>query len=1239
MKRSRGGRSSIEDVDAVLNGRVVLSAEGLLALIREVNPTHRDLPAAEEARRYAIKSRLQSLLIRRHGDLLSYEEDAPGVVAIRLGVGLPVGSHALLSALDDEARSRVRWALDTPRVGPTGAPPPAPVAPRGDLARLAQAALDDYDYEGARDLLLQWFERSGRGVEATLAWLGFLTDTLGDDAEVIAQAADLPRPTASHPRVRAMVALATARCGDLGAVGPWLEGAEGLQVNEALARLVGRHLDAGDTESAARVLDTLREREPARPDILQLGERLGALRARRRQPQEEGAAQALEAGELDRAEALARAVLTTFGDSQVARAVLRRVQEARREGELAGLRLQVREALASGDEPAAASLLRRILTWGPDALVEHQLAELQARITRRADAGLVTEVVGRLQELNAGSLEAYAELPPRVREAVRAAAPLVVLQWVEEAGLPERPNKRREGVAAVLALVAARTQLAADPEGALLTLRRSEALLGQVSGWRASVAEAGRRVAANERAAAERAMDAADRALEANDPQECRAQLARVVGGVLDDLGRGRLDRLQAALAAAEDNARLVARVEAEPPAEGLILARRAAERTSGVARQRWEERARALTEAVRRESCLEVAEGLDFLDVQDQGYGLGDQPAIALSSDGQWAVVGTAQSRWLFLYEVSVDAGEVRRGISLRMPWMMGTCRITADDDFIWVGDGGEHLVVIDRRAGEVVRTASVAPFTPAGRYCSGIGIIPGSAAVYLRIVGARKADAERLVDLEEMRMLAERRGVRGIGPMPDPDGARFVSSHLDGAELLISVPDGRASERLRGPEGYHPVGVARGPEGGWLVLSKPNGRLHETKGRPFVHQLGRLNEPAQPHPVAHTSTDRQAQLVFASEQGLELVWARNEASKTELIGLRWEDGQPQEVFRHAVPEASNLVQDAAGRHACLVGNTPHGCVVHKATGRPPVLHAGYDVLQRPRLDYPFHCRHHEYHEQDAGWRLAMTSLTSDQQPAWVAQQCRSLDQARDFVALHGFAESYVDPAIAAPVVEAMRVRFRDSPELWLIEGYQAAAEQRWADVRDRLARLDHAALGEDLEHVLHLLAIAHLRLGDPHAALDVLSQPASLLGLKCDVWSLKVLVRGLTDAPEPAPVNSIRTVVDAIRQADIYAAAGSHWAVIRTLSCPEVWWQDEAQSVARLARAWLAVEVITPADRHRKRWALASFSAHMYERLFSSPNFPLGAAALSLETIVALKAQAEAWLDGEAAVSHPAG
>jgi hypothetical protein len=1239
MKRSRGGRSSIEDVDAVLNGRVVLSAEGLLALIREVNPTHRDLPAAEEARRYAIKSRLQSLLIRRHGDLLSYEEDAPGVVAIRLGVGLPVGSHALLSALDDEARSRVRWALDTPRVGPTGAPPPAPVAPRGDLARLAQAALDDYDYEGARDLLLQWFERSGRGVEATLAWLGFLTDTLGDDAEVIAQAADLPRPTASHPRVRAMVALAMARGGELAAVGPWLEGAEGSQVNEALARVVGRHLDAGDTESAARVLDTLREREPARPDILQLGERLGALRARRRQPQEDGAAQALEAGELDRAEALARAVLTTFGDSQVARTVLRRVQEARREGELAGLRLQVREALASGDEPAAASLLRRILTWGPDALVEHQLAELQARITRRADAGLVTEVVGRLQELNAGSLEAYAELPPRVREAVRAAAPLVVLQWVEEAGLPERPNKRREGVAAVLALVAARTQLAADPEGALLTLRRSEALLGQVSGWRASVAEAGRRVAANERAAAERAMDAADRALEADDSQECRAQLARVVGGVLDDLSRGRLDRLQAALAAAEDNARLVARVEAEPPAEGLILARRAAERTSGVARQRWEERARALTEAVRRESCLEVAEGLDFVDVRDRGHGSGHQPSIAMSSDGRWVVVGTVRSRWLFLYEVSVDAGDVRRGISLRMPWVMVTCRITADEDFIWVGDGGERLVVIDRRAGEVLRTASFASFTPAGRHCGGIEIVPGSATVSVRIWGARKADVERLVDLEEMRMLVDRRGVRGIGVVPDPDGARFVSSHLDGAELLISVPDGRAPERLRGPEGYHPVCVARGPEGGWLVLSKPSGRLHETMGRPVVHHLGRLNEPAQHHSVADASVDHPAQMVFASDQGLELVRAKDEASKHVLIGLRWEDGQPSEVFRHALPEDTNLVQDPAGRYACLVGNTPHGCVVHEVTDRLPVLPPGYDLVERPWFDLPFHCRRSRLDEQRSAWQLDILSLASAQRPAWAAQQCTSLERAQDFVALHEFAESCIDPAIAAPVVEAMRVRFPDSPELWLIEGCQAAAEQRWADVRGWLTRLDPAALGEDLEHVLHLLAIAHLRLGDPQAALKVLSHPESLLGSECRVSALREVARSLTDTPEPEPVSSIRTVIAVIRKADTYAAAGDHRAVIRTLSCPEVWWQDEAQSVARLARAWLAVEVITPADRHRKRWALASFRAHTYERPFSSPNFPLGAAALSLETIVALKAQAEAWLDGEAAVSHPAG
>ena len=62
--RGKASRPPIDPQD-VLAGRVRVDARELVALIRRVNPTGLDLPAGEMSRRYAIKSRLQSLLVRR----------------------------------------------------------------------------------------------------------------------------------------------------------------------------------------------------------------------------------------------------------------------------------------------------------------------------------------------------------------------------------------------------------------------------------------------------------------------------------------------------------------------------------------------------------------------------------------------------------------------------------------------------------------------------------------------------------------------------------------------------------------------------------------------------------------------------------------------------------------------------------------------------------------------------------------------------------------------------------------------------------------------------------------------------------------------------------------------------------------------------------------------------------------------------------------------------------------------
>ena len=119
----RRNPNELPDPDDVLSGRVTADVRTLARLIHGVNPTGRGLGAGRTAERYALKSRLQSLLILQCGEDLEVRSDPTreGVVSLRhryLGVD---AGHAILEDLDPDARSAVQFRLDT-----DGDAPPRP---------------------------------------------------------------------------------------------------------------------------------------------------------------------------------------------------------------------------------------------------------------------------------------------------------------------------------------------------------------------------------------------------------------------------------------------------------------------------------------------------------------------------------------------------------------------------------------------------------------------------------------------------------------------------------------------------------------------------------------------------------------------------------------------------------------------------------------------------------------------------------------------------------------------------------------------------------------------------------------------------------------------------------------------------------------------------------------------------------------------------------------------------------
>src|SRR4051812_40130804 len=110
MPKPRAPNKSWEERAAeVLAGRAPVDTGSLIDLIHEVNPTGRGRRPDEEVAQYTVKSRLQSLLVRRFADDIEIlPEPDPAVAALRHRYRRHDACHAVIATLDDDARSWVQ---------------------------------------------------------------------------------------------------------------------------------------------------------------------------------------------------------------------------------------------------------------------------------------------------------------------------------------------------------------------------------------------------------------------------------------------------------------------------------------------------------------------------------------------------------------------------------------------------------------------------------------------------------------------------------------------------------------------------------------------------------------------------------------------------------------------------------------------------------------------------------------------------------------------------------------------------------------------------------------------------------------------------------------------------------------------------------------------------------------------------------------------------------------------------
>ncbi|MDI3288416.1 hypothetical protein [Polyangium sp. 15x6] len=1312
-KKKRGASLDPEDVIA---GRVRPDARELVALIRDVNPTDLGLDRRETARRYALKSRLQSVLVTHFRDDIEIrpEPDQPGVVLLHHRPSGLDACHAVIAELDDDARSFVQRVIDTassPAI-------PTPEAPRKttprphegsrageavpDLLRAAEDALAEYDYELARNHLEEALARSGGDARAASALLSLLVTTLGVDADALELGETLPAETLADVHVRLLLALAAARLDDRARALRLLPAANAkappARLAEIFVALARGALTAGNLAVSADDLARARAMDATHPELASLTSALAKARAATRGPAEAEASRLFAEGDLRGAEERAREILADHPESEVARRILRGVEEQKKRDEARRKLDDAHDALDQGETVQAVALLEAAKGLG---LPEHEAAPAERRIAAKlaeararedeAHAASIAEMIGA--GALAEGLAAYAALPAAGRIQVKEHAGSKLLAWMDAVTPPGEGAKVKPAVAAIVALHRAAEIAERAPEAAMELVDGHAKVLqgfGPAEDVRkraqAAIAEERRRVATGRVEAARRVMEEGD-----------TAQASKILGEVqrkdLPEEEASVFDRFRTEVQRKLERQTLAASI-AELRREGDTL-RALAVCEELAARVEGEDTARIA--ALRGEIRAEVRRQFS---VQVETFEGGEAPAAKLHDarvpprwkwetmlvrmrDGREEVVlivPQTRDAWVFVRVIDMATGALLTRVTLRTPNPIELLAAAIRDRRLLLAGKRASLLEIDMDDWTVERWCSnvlgngdaVLPtreFEDVDKmvlpevHVEEATVTADGRWLWLNTLSTSRKDSIRrllsvydLADLRLAREIREHRATRVhsgavVGSKvprvvvcqfdDDKDEGRTTFYGSRGSPSGPTLPSDALLARsvVAAPDGERIVGVTSDPEGPKDARAARWGffEIDSHGARPM-----RLFEGV--HAV------REATAIASLDTGMCFVLFDLEDDGRLLFGL--EDGEDGLAikYRVRVPRRALIAGTADGRRAALVVAhddhheiVPLGPVPPKAVEGEAVAAFQFPSLPRSTV----HAKHLDCHKP-TGKNLA-AAVAEERALRRESKQgiARRIEWARrkagpDEVLALEHALLRLREGTSAGFVNALGCdRFPDHPRIRLGHSRSLAIAGRWREVLDHLAGVDPSRFREPAEakHLHHMRGITLMMLDEPEAALVELDRSAACEEGKCEPEVLIPLCVPLSEERSWTPTQALtRDYLRIVVAADEALARGDAGAAQRLLDVPLLWEANELQSMARLAEAYLhEQDEGAPVDRFRKALALLSFC-----ELFDTRNtmnrreMLLPRAMWDAERLSALAAKARAWV--EEALSLPA-
>lgn len=297
-------------------------------------------------------------------------------------------------------------------------------------------------------------------------------------------------------------------------------------------------------------------------------------------------------------------------------------------------------------------------------------------------------------------------------------------------------------------------------------------------------------------------------------------------------------------------------------------------------------------------------------------------------------------------------------------------------------------------------------------------------------------------------------------------------------------------------------------------------------------------------------------------------------------------------ELWRTPIGGDAVLLQDEAGQHVILTGDEP----TPRALDRwPPQVDAAAALPEVPCDERFPSCA---WTSERVGDRvhgcMAVFSTLPDQhaEACFMAAMDRPLD--RDgLIALHVCARVC---ALEAHTWRRLQQEHRDDPVVVMLAAEQLMEAGDFAAAHAQLAPIDRDRAGAPVaQHIAHLLATCHLRLGRARAALRELRRAQALDAGACELGPLVQVVEALVAPLDAAgdPARPGYEFVLRLRRADAALLRGDFESARAELDVTAVWRTRVEQAWARLAAAYLVLERDDAWFLFRKRRVLARFLA----------------------------------------------